>query len=298
MTLAVSIISPSYNQARFIERTIQSVLSQDLEDIEYVVFDGGSTDETVAVLKRYESRLRWVSERDKGQADAINNGIRATSGEIIGWLNSDDIYYPGTIRMVSEFFESHPEADVIYGDANHIDENDRIIEPYSTEPWSINRLKNICYLCQPAVFFRRSMIERFGLLDEGLNYCMDYEFWLRLAYGGANFVHFPKVLAGSRLYAGTKTLGSRVKVHREINRMMLKRFGQVPDRWLFNYAHVVLESKGMKRANYWSFVPALIVLSVYASLRWNKKISISMQSTMWRWLAGAIKQSFKERPVA
>ena len=297
MTLAVSIITPSYNQGRFIERTIQSVLSQDIKNLDYAVFDGGSKDETVSILEKHESDLRWISEKDKGQADAVNKGIRASSGEIIGWLNSDDIYYPGTLRMVSEYFESRPEIDVIYGDANHIDEEDRIIQPYPTEPWNVDRLKETCYLCQPAVFFRRRVVTRFGLLDERLNYCMDYEYWLRLAYGGANFSRVTKVLAGSRLYADTKTLGSRVKVHEEINTMMLRRFGQVPDRWLFNYAHVVLESKGMKRADYWSFVPALVVLSLYASLRWNKMVSKSMQLSMWQWLVGAVKQLFKRLPA-
>ncbi|HUL00396.1 MAG TPA: glycosyltransferase family 2 protein [Nitrospirota bacterium] len=297
MTLAVSIITPSYNQGRFIERTIQSVLSQDIKNLDYAVFDGGSKDETVSILEKHESDLRWISEKDKGQADAVNKGIRASSGEIIGWLNSDDIYYPGTLRMVSEYFESRPEIDVIYGDANHIDEEDRIIQPYPTEPWNVDRLKETCYLCQPAVFFRRRVVTRFGLLDERLNYCMDYEYWLRLAYGGANFSRVTKVLAGSRLYADTKTLGSRVKVHEEINTMMLRRFGQVPDRWLFNYAHVVLESQGMKRADYWSFVPALVVLSLYASLRWNKMVSKSMQLSMWQWLVGAVKQLFKRLPA-
>ena len=297
MTLAVSIITPSYNQGRFIERTIQSVLSQDIKNLDYAVFDGGSKDETVSILEKHESDLRWISEKDKGQADAVNKGIRASSGEIIGWLNSDDIYYPGTLRMVSEYFESRPEIDVIYGDANHIDEEDRIIQPYPTEPWNVDRLKETCYLCQPAVFFRRRVVTRFGLLDERLNYCMDYEYWLRLAYGGANFSRVTKVLAGSRLYADTKTLGSRVKVHEEINTMMLRRFGQVPDRWLFNYAHVVLESQGMKRADYWLFVPALVVLSLYASLRWNKMVSKSMQSSMWQWLVGAVKQLFKRLPA-
>ena len=253
------------------------------------MIDGGSTDETTSILKKHEDRLRWVSEQDKGQADAINKGILATTGEIIGWLNSDDIYYPGALRTILDFFDSQQEADVVYGDANHIDENDRIIEPYPTEPWNIERLRETCYLCQPATFFRREVVNRFGLLDENLAYCMDYEYWLRLAHGGAKFAHLRRVLAGSRFYPSTKTLRARVPVHAEINTMMLRRFGKVPDRWIFNYAHVCLEKIGMSRRNRWLFVPALIVVSLYSSLRWNKKITLTMFPSMGRWFLEALK---------
>ncbi len=215
MTKRFSIITPSYNQGIFIERTIQSVFSQNFTDLEYVVMDGGSKDTTIDVLKKYSDKITWVSEPDKGQSHAVNKGLAQTSGEIIGWLNSDDVYYPGCLQIVSDFFEAYPEVDVLYGDAHHIDEDDAFINKYGTEPWNASRLYDVCYLCQPATFFRRSVIEKFGGLNENLQFCMDYEFWLRLSKHGVKFYYLNQLLAGSRLHENTKTIGSRLKVHKK-----------------------------------------------------------------------------------
>ena len=161
-----SIVTPSFNQGTFIERTLQSVADQTGFEIEHVVFDGGSTDRTVDILKARGNSISWTSEPDRGQADAVNKGIRATSGEIIGWLNSDDVYYPGAFAQVSAFFEAHADIDVVYGMADHIDRDGVAFEAYPTEPWDFFRLKDTCFICQPAVFFRRRIIEQHGLLDE------------------------------------------------------------------------------------------------------------------------------------
>jgi glycosyltransferase involved in cell wall biosynthesis len=284
MALTVSVVTPSYNQGGFIERTIQSVLSQDIAGMDYVVTDGGSSDETVSILQRYQHRLRWVSEQDSGQADAVNKGLGMTDGAVIGWLNSDDIYYPGAVRAVVDYFVEHPQIDLVFGNANHIDEHDRILEPYPTEPWDVKRLQEVCFLCQPAVFFRRRLVERHGGLDASLRYCMDYEYWLRLANQGAAVAHLPQVLAGSRLHAATKTLGSRVQCHREINDMMRRHCGRVPERWLFNYAHTVLDDKGVPRSRPLRFALGLSVVSCYASLRWNRRLSREIMRTTSQWI--------------
>ncbi|MDX2099456.1 MAG: glycosyltransferase family 2 protein [Leptolyngbyaceae cyanobacterium bins.59] len=240
--LRFSIITPSFNQGPFIEATIQSVLAQTLqpEDLEYVICDGGSTDQTEKIVQPYRDRLRWVSEPDDGQADAVNKGIALTSYEIIGWLNSDDVYYPGALATVQGVFAAYPEVQVVYGAADHLDEEGRVFEEYPTEPWNYDRLRESCYICQPAVFFRRSWVQKLGLLNSTLRYCMDYELWLRWGQT-IEFYYLPRKLAGSRLYLDTKTLSQRLQVRIEINKMLVQKFGTISEKWLFEYAHVKAE---------------------------------------------------------
>jgi glycosyltransferase involved in cell wall biosynthesis len=274
--LSISVVTPSLNQGQFIERTIQSILGQDAANysLEYIVVDGGSGDTTLEVVQRYAPRLRWVSEPDRGQADAVNKGIRSTAGDVIGWLNSDDVYRPGALALVAEVFVAQPAVDVLYGDAQLVDADDGPLGAYYTEPWNPARLVERCFLCQPAVFFRRRLVERFGVLDERLHYCMDYEYWLRLAAGGATFSYLPRVLAASRLHPATKTLSAGLVMHEEINTMLRARLGRVPDSWLINHAHTLVAVSrtdgGRPRTPY---ALDVIVHAIRLSWRWNRAIS-------------------------
>jgi glycosyltransferase involved in cell wall biosynthesis len=296
MVSSISVITPSYNQGRFIQKTIESVLGQDIPMLEYMIVDGGSIDETVTVLRQYEGRIRWVSEKDDGQADAINKGIRATRGEIIGYLNSDDVYYPGALAAVLAFFERHPETKVVYGDADHIDADGRVIGPYDTEDWDYNRLRDVCFLCQPTVFFRRELIRKVGLFDPHLQYCMDYEYWLRLG-AVTPFARLNRKLAGSRMYAGNKTLRSRVSVHRELNDMLRKRLGEVPDRWIYNYAHAVIDHKGYLRRNPVEDLRYVLLLAGASSvsfMRWRRRIPVNALTTMSRWVGASVRNLLRD----
>ncbi len=280
--MLVSIVTPSYQQGRFIERTLESVARQG-GDVEHIVMDGASTDGTVEILERWRDRISFSSARDSGQTAAINAGIERARGEVLAYLNSDDVYYEGAVAAAIEAFERNPSADVVYGDAVHIDADDRIVGAYSTEEWSIDRLKLVCYLCQPAVFFRRRVIERFGPFDARLNYCMDYEYWLRLGMRGARFVHIPLRLAASRVHETTKTRSRPREAHTEINNMLRDTIGHVPDNWLWNYAHAVLDGRGLARSTDRSYLLRAALLSAAAAFRWNGFPSISLLRGTGSW---------------
>jgi glycosyltransferase involved in cell wall biosynthesis len=238
----VSIVTPSYNQGRYIQQTIESVLNQGYPHLEYVVVDGGSNDNTIDILKKYEAHLTWISEKDRGQADAINKGFRMAKGEIIAWLNSDDTYLPGAIARSVGYLEAHPEVGMLYGQGYHVDEAGEIIERYYTEPFDYQRLGEVCFICQPTVFLRAEVIGTVGPLDVRLDYSLDYEYWMRIAKR-FRIGYLDAYLASSRLHSDTKTLSKRVEVHREILQVVKRHYGQVPLRWINAYAHAYLTKK-------------------------------------------------------
>ena len=185
----ISIVTPSFNQAGFIERTIQSVLKQQVDkEVEYIVIDGGSTDGTTDILKKFGERLRFTSGPDKGMSDALNQGFAMCTGEVIGWLNSDDLYIPGTLQTVAGYFTDHPDCLWVYGKCLMVDENDREIRKWITSykarkaaVFSYRRLLVENFISQRSGFFRRSIFEKTGFLDINLKTAMDYDLWLRFA---------------------------------------------------------------------------------------------------------------------
>jgi glycosyltransferase involved in cell wall biosynthesis len=300
MNFAVAVITPSLNQGRFIERTIQSVLNQNIKNIEYHIIDGGSQDETLDILKQYTHQLVWTSEPDQGQANAINKGLKKISAEIIGWLNSDDIYYPNTITQVVDFFGKHPDVDVLYGDAFFIDEMDHHLGQYPTETWNIKRFLKTCYVAQPAVFFRRKLLTQFGFLNEKLNYCMDYELWLRLALQGVKFAYLPNILAGSRSYPETKTSRAPFDFSVETMRMINDKLGYVPSPWLVNHAMLKVKSESYLRFPSIKFGLAVLLTTIKLLIQWNGFIrglmaSIFLPKTLIEMLVHKRKISKKKR---
>jgi glycosyltransferase involved in cell wall biosynthesis len=243
----VSIVTPSYNQGRFLRRTIESVLGQTYPHIEYHVCDGGSTDESVDVLRSYGDRFAWVSEPDRGQTHAINKGLQQTRGQILAYLNSDDLLLPDTVAKVVRHFQDHPACDLVYGDAHYTDEDDHATGQYDTAPYSWERLLATCCICQPAAFWRRRIAERVGPFDETLHYAMDYEYWLRIDRAGGRIEYLPELLAMSRLHAEAKSLAARRACYQETFRVCLRHGGGVSMEHLRGYWHHLCFENGGSR---------------------------------------------------
>jgi len=218
----VSIVTPSYNQAQFIEETIRSVLLQGYPDLEYIIIDGGSTDGSVEIIRKYEPWLAyWVSEKDRGQSHALNKGFRRATGEVIGWLNADDIYAPNAFYALRAFRE-RPGAGIIYSDCLWIDEESQLIGAHRTGVYSLERLAAGGILQTPAVFFKQSLLEKAGYLDESLHYAMDTDFWLRACPVGNPF-YLETPLGFFRRQRQSKTLSQetefgpeRIKVYESV----------------------------------------------------------------------------------
>ncbi len=199
----VSVITPSLNSAQFLEATIQSVLAQDYPRIEYLVMDGGSTDGTLDILRSHADRLTYVSERDDGAADAINQGFAKAQGEILAWLGADDTYLPGAVSKAVQAFAAHPDAAVVYGEGYWIGPRGEVLGRYPTAPYDPKMFTRECSVCQPACFIRREAMEAVGMLNPGLRASFDYDLWIRLAKR-YRFVHLPEYLANSRMHPETR----------------------------------------------------------------------------------------------
>jgi len=226
-TPLVSVVVPCLNRIRFIVPTIESVLQQDYPRIECTVVDGGSTDGTLEILRQYDGRLRWLSEPDGGPPNAINKGWRMCSGEILAWLNADDLWALGAVRKVVDYFNEHPEADVVYGDCNIIDQKGEYIKTISVRDWNLRYAAEHCdhILFQPAAFMRRSILERVGWLYPQL--CHDHDLWLRIGLLGGTFQHIPAILASARKHP--ENLGFRSELVIPLKLDLTKRFFSQPN---------------------------------------------------------------------
>jgi glycosyltransferase involved in cell wall biosynthesis len=278
----VSIIAPVYNSAGFIEDSIQSVLNQTYPNIEYIIMDGGSTDGTLEIAQKYADKLTIVSEPDNGQSHAINKGWKRATGDVLAWLNADDLYVPDTVATAVNYLEQHPETRWVYGRADFTYEDG---SPgnfrHPTFPWDYNKLLTFgCYIDQPTTFLQREIIDEFGYLSEALHFGMDYEYWLRI---GKKFpaVYVPEINVKVKIFQDTKSRSGGYKRITEIE-AMLKEYGatELPETMRHQWVEAMLDNgdlRGMWR--YPGYVPR-------GTAKWllRKLVPESRQKYLRQWL--------------
>jgi len=221
----ISIVTPSYNQGQFIEETIRSVLLQGYPNLEYIIIDGGSTDSTVEIIKKYDSWISyWVSESDQGQADAVNKGWLRSSGQLLGWLNSDDRYEPGAFKTVAGRLIQDPGTVMIYGDCDSIDHNSEFVTTKRMNDYGLESLLFGKQMPQPAVFVGRSAAKKIGFLDKSLQWALDTDFFIKmwLEYEPDSIHYISEAVASSRVYSTTKSSVGVERITRE-RRLVLEK---------------------------------------------------------------------------
>ena len=220
--LNISVVTPSWNQEPFIADAVESVRNQGYPNVEHLVLDNCSTDGSVEILKRY-SHLKLLCEPDTGQSDALNKGFKMASGDVIGWLNADDRYLPGCFKAVTDYFNSHPECDIVYGDYRLIDKEGKVLSRRKELSFDLFMLKylHVLYIPSTTVFFRRRVFEEGNFLDVDYHYAMDYEFFLRLALKGYRFGHINAFLADFRTYPESKSRRQTLTQKQEMEKALL-----------------------------------------------------------------------------
>lgn len=231
----VSVITPSYNQGKFIRETIDSILKQDYPNIEHIVVDGGSTDQTLSILQEYaqkDPRFRFISEPDNGQSHAINKGLALAKGQIIGWLNSDDTYLPGAIRKAVHAFQQQPAWGMLHGRGQVVDESGTAYSAYPSEKADAKSLYQSCVICQPTAFIRTHVFRQMGGVDERLQFCMDYDLWMRIAKAyPIGFI--PEFLASARIHGACKSATQWHSVGvPEVLKSLAKNYSSIPPGWV------------------------------------------------------------------
>ena len=286
----ISVVTPSFNQGSYLAATIESVLGQAGDFVlDYLVVDGASTDDSLAIIKRYDQLVRsgsfpvkcrglsyrWLSEEDKGQGDALSKGFRLAQGELLAWLNSDDIYLPGALQTVTTFFREHSEVGLLYGEADYCDAAGAIVGRYRTEAFDYRKLAWFNFICQPAAFFRREVYDAVGGLDETLRFALDYDLWVRI---GKRFDcrYLPEFLAMYRLHESSKTILDETLYQNceEALRLARKHFGWVPLTRVYNSCHAYCRTRLPKflAARKPAVVLATVACSVLRSLWLNRGI--------------------------
>jgi len=224
-TPSLSVITPSYNSAEFIEDALLSVSRQEGVSTEHIVVDGASTDRTLEIVKRYD-KVQWISERDRGQSDAINKGFLRANGDLVGWLNADDYYLPGGLAAIARAAQEHPEADVIYGDCVFVDSGGKIVRSKVEHDFDRAILMYFgCYIPSTSTFFRRRILDSGFLLDCDYRVCMDFEYFARLAHAGFIFHYVPQFIAAFRWHGSNVSLRQLAR-RAEERRLVQRRFGK------------------------------------------------------------------------
>lgn len=233
----VSIVTPSYNQAEYLEETILSVLNQEYSPIEYLIIDGGSDDGSREIIKRYEDQISWwVSEKDRGQTDAINKGFSLARGQILAWINSDDTYFPRAVAEAVQFFEQNPEFGMVYGDLNYIDEEGRILGKFDARQTNYERLrKGGVNIPQPASFWRAELWKQVGPLDPSYYFAMDYDLWIRFSQITKIKYLSGHTWANFRLHDKSKTIAADRRCWEEMLRIHYRDGGQTFSFLVFKY---------------------------------------------------------------
>jgi glycosyltransferase involved in cell wall biosynthesis len=286
----VSIITPSYNQGKFLGETIESVISQEGNFLlDYIIVDGGSTDNSVDIIKQYDALLkkvewpiacrginfRWMSEKDKGQTEALMKGFRIAEGEIFAWLNSDDTYLPGALHAAAAFFRDQPDTALLYGDSHYCDAAGTIIGRYQTENFDLNKIAYFNFICQPSSFFRKDAFEAVGGLDETLHFAMDYDLWIKI---GKRFScrYLPRFFSTYRLHETSKTIRDETLFNNieEQLRVAIKHFNWAPlnrvyrSRDLYCRAHLPTFLKNSR----FVVICTALICAVFYSLSLNRGI--------------------------
>jgi len=270
----VSVVTPSYNQGKYLEAAIESVCNQNYRNLEHIVIDGESTDGSVSILKRYVGRLNWISEPDNGPEDAIKKGFSMATGEIFGWLASDDLYEPDALQRVVDLFMQNPDVDVVYGRCHYIDKNGTIIGECPTEPFDYEYLAVYNIIAQPSAFFRRSAYFEAGGISTELQQASDYDLWIRLTRN-RKVIYLPNFLSSYRLHYAAKTLGFHdpsVKFE-EYVQLTMKYYNWAPANRVYPCCLYRLKQRFHSMPSFLLIIFALIY-ALFEYLRLNKGIDM------------------------